>query len=80
VRSDYVVYEVNSIRDYHAFFSFPFALYKNCDQWVPPITKEEKAIFNPSSNPVFENAKAKLFLSKKRKTSCRSYGRHDQLD
>ena len=62
--SDYIVYEVNSKRDYHVFFSFPFALYKNCDQWVPPITNEEKAIFNPSSNPVFENAEAKLFLVK----------------
>ena len=65
--SDYAVYEVNSKRDYHAFFSFPFALYKNCDQWVPPITKEEKAIFNPALNPVFENAEAKLFLVKKGK-------------
>ena len=65
--SDYAVNEVNSKRDYLAFFSFPFALYKNCGQWVPPITKEEKAIFNPSSNPVFENAEAKLFLVKKGK-------------
>ena len=65
--SDYAVYEVNSKRDYHAFFSFPFTLYKNCDQWVPPITNEEKAIFNPYSNPVFENAEAKLFLVKQGK-------------
>ena len=65
--SDYTIYEVNSKRDYHAFFSFPFILYKNCDKWVPPITKEEKAIFNPTKNPVFENAEAKLFLVKKGK-------------
>ena len=65
--SDYALYKVNSKRDYHAFFSFPFTLYKNCPQWVPPITKEEKAIFNPTSNPVFENAEAKLFLVKKGK-------------
>ena len=65
--SDYALYEVNSKRDYHAFFSFPFTLYKSCPQWVPPITKEEKAIFNPTSNPVFENAEAKLFLVKKGK-------------
>ena len=65
--SDYALYKVNSKRDYHAFFSFPFTLYKNCPQWVPPITNEEKAIFNPTSNPVFENAEAKLFLVKKGK-------------
>ena len=65
--SDYILYEVNSKRDYHAFFSFPFTLYKNCNQWVPSITNEEKAIFNPASNPVFENAEAKLFLVKNKK-------------
>ena len=67
VMSDYILYEVNSKRDYHAFFSFPFTLYKNCNQWVPSITNEEKAIFNPASNPVFENAEAKLFLVKNKK-------------
>jgi GNAT superfamily N-acetyltransferase len=63
--SDYTVHEVSSKRDYRSFFAFPFTLYKGCDQWVPPITKEEKAVFDPSSNPVFENAESKLFLVKK---------------
>ena len=65
--SNYVLCKVNSKKDYNAFFSFPFTLYKNCRQWVPAITSEEKAIFNPASNPVFENAEAKLFLVKKEK-------------
>ena len=63
--SNYVLYNVNSKKDYNAFFSFPFTLYKNCHQWVPPITNEEKAIFNPALNPVFENAEAKLVFGKK---------------
>ena len=63
--SDYTVHEVSSKRDYRSFFAFPFTLYKDCDQWVSPITKEEKAVFDPSSNPVFENAESKLFLVKK---------------
>ena len=49
------------------FFLFHLHYIKIAPQWVPPITKEEKAIFNPTSNPVFENAEAKLFLVKKGK-------------
>ena len=59
------LHEVITKKDYHAFFTFPFKLYKNCEEWVPPITKEEKAIFNKTKNPVFENADAKLFVVKK---------------
>ena len=60
----YSLHEVKTKKEYHAFFTFPFTLYKGCDQWVPPITSEEKAIFNRAKNPVFENADAKLFVVK----------------
>ena len=60
----YSLHEVKTKKEYHAFFTFPFTLYKDCDQWVPPITSEEKAIFNRAKNPVFENADAKLFVVK----------------
>jgi GNAT superfamily N-acetyltransferase len=61
----YRLQEVHSPTSRKAFFSFPFKLYKGCSEWVPPITKEEKAVFNTESNPVFENAEAKLFLAMK---------------
>ena len=61
-----MLYEVNTKSDYRLFFKFPFTLYKNVDQWVPPITKEEKNIFNKSKNPDLKNADAKLFLVKKK--------------
>ncbi|MEC8637257.1 MAG: GNAT family N-acetyltransferase [Bacteroidota bacterium] len=61
---EYRLHEVKTKKEYHAFFAFPFTLYKGCDQWVPPITSEEKAIFNRAKNPVFENADAKLFVVK----------------
>ena len=60
----YSLHEVKTKKEYHAFFTFPFTLYKGCDQWVPPITSEEKAIFNRTKNPVFENADAKLYVVK----------------
>ena len=40
-------------------------LYDNCPQWVPPITKEEEAIFDPKKNKVFNHAMARLFLATK---------------
>ena len=60
------IVEVSSKQQYRAFFQFPFELYRNCPQWVPPITKEEMDIFDPKKNAVFEHAMARLFLAKKK--------------
>ena len=62
------IVEVRSKQQYRAFFQFPFELYRNCPQWVPPITNEEMDIFNPQKNAVFEHAMARLFLAKKKGT------------
>ena len=59
------VFEVNNRKDFNEFFSFPHKLYKDCKQWVPPIISEEKNIFNPKKNSVFDHALARLFLAKK---------------
>lgn len=60
------IVEVTSRQQFGAFFQFPFDLYRNCLQWVPPITKEEIDIFDPQKNAVFEHAVARLFLAKKK--------------
>ena len=60
------IVEVTSRQQFGAFFQFPFDLYRNCLQWVPPITKEEIDIFDPQKNAVFEHAMARLFLAKKK--------------
>ncbi|MDG1822438.1 MAG: GTP cyclohydrolase [Flavobacteriaceae bacterium] len=59
------VIEVKNRKQFRAFFQFPFELYRNCEQWVPPITKEEHATFDPKKNSVFNHAMARLFLAKK---------------
>ena len=59
------IIEVVSDKDMKDFLQFPFDLYQNCSEWVPPITAEEKAVFDTDKNPVFQNAKAKLFLAKR---------------
>lgn len=57
------VVEVKNRQQFNAFFKFPFDLYRNCKQWVPPIINEEKDIFNPKKNHVFNHAMARLFLA-----------------
>ena len=47
------------------FFLFHLHCTKIAINGFRPITKEEKAIFNPTLNPVFENAEAKLVFGKK---------------
>ena len=58
-----VVKEVRSKRQLKAFVKFPFELYKDSRYWVPPIIKEEMAVFNPSKNPILKDANLKLFLA-----------------
>lgn len=45
------------------FVRFPFSLYKDNPYWVPPIVKDEMAVFDPMVNPVFKTAKAQFFLA-----------------
>ncbi|MBC9795646.1 GTP cyclohydrolase [Sinomicrobium weinanense] len=59
------VKEVKHPREIKAFVKFPFKLYKGSPYWVPPIIKEEIAVFDKDKNPAFENADARLFLAYK---------------
>lgn len=60
------IVEVNNRQQYREFFRFPFELYRNCSQWVPPITSEEKDTFDPKKNHVFNHAISRLFLATKK--------------
>ena len=33
-------------RDVHAFVCFPFQLYRNCAQWVPPLLPDMRLALN----------------------------------
>lgn len=48
-----------------AFVKFPFTLYKDSKNWVPPIISEELKTFDKSVNPVFNDADARFFLAYK---------------
>jgi GNAT superfamily N-acetyltransferase len=60
--------EVTAKKDLKRFVKFPFELYKDSKQWVPPIIKDEMENFDPAKNPALENAVATLYLAYKNNT------------
>jgi GNAT superfamily N-acetyltransferase len=57
--------EISSPADLTLFVKFPFEIYKDSAQWVPPIIKEEVQSFDKRKNPVFRDADARFFLAYK---------------
>ena len=55
--------EVKTKDQLKKFVKFPFKLYKGNSCWVPPIIKDEIALFDKTKNPVFKHANARLFLA-----------------
>lgn len=47
------------------YIKFPFKLYKNDKNWVPPLINEELETFDKEKNPAFENAEATFYLAYK---------------
>ncbi len=57
--------EISSLADLRLFVKFPFELYRDSEQWIPPIISEEIESFDKRKNPVFHNADARFFLAYK---------------
>lgn len=57
--------EARSPKELKAFVKFPFQLYKDSKQWVPPIIKQELETFDKNKNPIFNDAEATFFLAYK---------------
>ena len=55
--------EMITPRELKQFVKFPFSLYKNEPNWVPPIVADELDSMDPAKNPVFKNAEARYFLA-----------------
>jgi GNAT superfamily N-acetyltransferase len=47
------------------FVKFPFTLYKDSPNWIPPIVNDELNSFDKTKNPAFETASAQFFLAYK---------------
>jgi ribosomal protein S18 acetylase RimI-like enzyme len=54
--------EINTKAELKKFINFPFVLYKNTKQWVPPLFFDELATLSKDKNPAFEFCEAKYWL------------------
>jgi GNAT superfamily N-acetyltransferase len=63
--SPVIIEQVESKRGLTEFVKFPFALYRNDPNWVPPLIEERLAVFDPKKNPLFEHARCQVFLARR---------------
>lgn len=47
------------------FISYPFELYKNCENWVPALNGDEFDTFNPKKNEAYTFSEAECYLASK---------------
>lgn len=50
------------------YIKFPFSLYKNDPNWVPPLINDELETFDKTKNPAFHSAEAYFYLAYKNNT------------
>ena len=58
-----VIKEAKTKAEYLAFVKFPYSLYKENPNWVPPLINDEIETIDPDLNPVYQNANASFFLA-----------------
>lgn len=57
------IFEVKSKKDLKKFIKFPINLYKNNENFVPPLLMDEIKIWNPDENPALKNSEYHLYLA-----------------
>ena len=50
-------------QDVKTFVQFPFALYRDCPQWVPPLVSSAMNALNPKKHPFYLHSEADFFLA-----------------
>jgi GNAT superfamily N-acetyltransferase len=48
--------------DVRQFVEFPFDLYRDCPQWVPPLVSDSRDILNRNKHPFYEHSTAEFFV------------------
>lgn len=59
------IVEVKTAKDLDDFVKFPMVLYKDNENYVPALIKDEKQIWNAKENPALQYSEAKLYLAYK---------------
>lgn len=55
--------EVRTRKDLIDYIKFPFSLYRNNPNWVPPMVRDELELFNPKKNPALELCQVQQWLA-----------------
>lgn len=67
-RSNMVTIETLDRQDKKAideFVKFPFQIYKDIPQWVPPILSEVKGMIDPKKHPFYDHSDGEFFVARK---------------
>ena len=56
--------DTTSKREVEEFVKFPFQLYKDTPQWVPPIQADIKTMLNKNKHPYYEHSDAEFFTAR----------------
>ncbi len=59
----------SSSADVRRFNRFPFALYRDCPQWVPMMGGEARRVFDQARNPFYRHSQAAFFMVESGRTS-----------
>jgi GNAT superfamily N-acetyltransferase len=54
---------IHSEQDVEKWVMFPFELYKDNKQWVPPLINGQKKLLDPQVNPFYEHSTADFYLA-----------------
>ena len=59
------IQEAKTKSELKEYIKFPFKLYKNNKNWVPPLITDELEGFDKEKNPAFETAEAYFYVAKR---------------
>jgi len=59
--------DTDNKKDIAQFIHFPFALYKDCPQWVPPLRSEMSLVMNRKKHPFYRHSVADFFVAESEK-------------
>jgi hypothetical protein len=59
------VQPAKTTKDFKSFVKFPFELYRDDPQWVPPIISDEYTVLDPAKNPCQQDVDTHMLLARR---------------
>ena len=57
--------DIKNKKAINEFVNFPFEIYKNIPQWVPPILSDIKVMIDPGKHPFYEHSDGQCFIARR---------------